>query len=107
MATLTNKRKLAVVLGDTQENARNGQSQNTFVPGITEEYVTYLSEEIEERITKRLSQEYSRTDSRILGASSKLDDFLLNPQVRTCSVTFPETARSNDSENQNPLLIVP
>ena len=31
---------------------------------------------------------------------SKLDEFLLNPQVRTCSVTVPGTSRNNNSENR-------
>ena len=52
MATLRNKRMLAAVSRDTQESARNDQSQNTFVPGMTEEYITQVSEEIEERVTK-------------------------------------------------------
>ena len=102
MATLRNKLKLAAVLGDTQESARNGQSQNTFVPGMTDLYITQVSEEIEGRVTKKLSQEFSRTDSRILGALSKLDEFLPTPQVRTCSGTFPETSWNNDSENREP-----
>ena len=37
--------------------------------------------------------------SRILGAMSKLDEILLNPQVPTCSVADPGTTRNNDSEN--------
>ena len=79
MAMLRNKRKLAAVARDTQESARNGQSQNTFVPGMTEVYITLVSEDIEGRVTKKLSQEFIWTESRILGALSKLDKFLLNP----------------------------
>ena len=97
-----NKRKLAAVSRDTQESARNGQSQNTFDPGMTEDYITQVSEEIECRVTKKLSQESSRTESRILGALSKLDEFFLNPQVQTCSGTVPATSRNNDSENREP-----
>ena len=44
--------------------------------------------------------EFSRTESRILGALSKLDEFLLNPQVRACSVAVPGTSRSSNLENQ-------
>ena len=98
MATLRNKRKLAAVTRKTQEeNPRNGQSRNTSVPRINEEYITQLSEEIEGTVTKKLSQEDSRTESRILGALSKLDEFLLNPQVRTCSV-FQGASRNANSE---------
>ena len=51
---------------------------------------------------KELSQEFSRTESRILGALSKLDEFFLNPQVRTLSGTVPGTSRNNDVENWEP-----
>ena len=54
MATLRNKRKLAAVTRETQEeNPMNGQSRNTSVPRINEEYITQVSEEIEGRITKK------------------------------------------------------
>ena len=39
-------------------------------------------------------------ESRILGALSKLDEFLLNPQVRTCSVAVHGTSRNSNSENR-------
>ena len=101
MATLRNKRKLAAVTRETQEeNPRNGQSRNTSVPRINEEYVTKVSEEIESRVTKKLSQEYSRTESRILGALSELDEFLLNQQITTHSETVPGTFRNTNVENQ-------
>ena len=100
MATLRNKRKLAAVTRETQEeHPRNGQSRNTSVPRINEEYITQVSEEIEGRVTKKLSQEYSRTDSCILGALSKLDEFLLNQQIRTHSGTVPETFRNTNVDN--------
>ena len=102
MATLINKLKLAAVLGETQEYSRNSQSQNTSARRITEEYIAQISEEIEGRFTKKLSQDISRTESRILCALSKLDEFLLNSQVRTCSVAVPGTSRNNNSENQEP-----
>ena len=101
MATLRNKRKLATVTRETQEeNPRNGQSRNTSVPRINEEYITQNSEEIEGRVTKKLSQEFSRTKSRILGALSKLDELLLNPQITTHSETVPGTFRNTNVENQ-------
>ena len=69
---------------------------------MAQEYISQVSEEIEGRITKKLSKEFSRTESRILGALSKLDEFLLNPQVRTCSVAVPGTSRNSDSEIREP-----
>ena len=88
MATLRNKRKLAAVLREAPENTTNSQSQNTLDPEMAQEYISQVSEEIEGRVTRKLSKEFSRTESFILGALSKLDEFLLNPQVRTCSVAL-------------------
>ena len=107
MATLRNKRKLAAASRETQEHSRNSQLQNTSVPGITEEYITQVFEEIEGRVIKKLSHELSRKESCILGALSKLDEFLLNPQVRTLSGIFPGTSRNHDVENRKPTGIVP
>ena len=101
MATLRNKRKLAAVTRETQEeHPRNGQSRNTSVPRINEEYITQVSEEVEGRITKKLSQEFSRTEFSILGALSKLDECFLNQQIRTHSGTVPETFRNTNVDNQ-------
>ena len=35
-----------------------------------------------------------------MGALSKLDEILLIPKVRACSVAVPGTSRNNDSENR-------
>ena len=62
MATLRNKRKLAEVSRETPENTRNNQSQNTLNPGMAEENIAQISEEIEGRVTIKLSQELNRTE---------------------------------------------
>ena len=101
MARLRNKRKLADVTREIQEeNPRNGQSRNTSVPRINEECITQVFEEVERRVTKKLSQEFSRTESRILGALSKLDEFLLNQLITMHSETVPGTSRNTNMENQ-------
>ena len=69
---------------------------------MPQEYISQVSEDIDGRVTKKLSKEFSRTESRILGALSKLDEFLPNPQVRTCSVAVPGTSRNSNSENREP-----
>ena len=102
MAALRNKRKLAAMSRLTQEYPSNNQSQNSSAPGFTEEYMAQVSEEIEGRVTKKLSQEFSRTESRILGALSKSDEFLLSPQVWTFSGTVRGTFRDANVENQEP-----
>ena len=102
MAFLRNKKKIAAVSRKTPEITRSSQSQNALYPEMTQEYISQVSEEIEGRVTKKLSKEFSRTESRILCPLSKLDDFFLNPQVRTCSVAVPGTSRNSDSENWEP-----
>ena len=49
---------------------------------MAQEYIPQVSEEIQGRVTTKLSKEFSRTESGFLGALSKLHEFLLNPQVR-------------------------
>ena len=101
MATLRNKPKLAAVTREIQdENPRSGRSRNTSVPRINEDYLTQLSEEIEGRITKKLSREFSRIESRISDALSKLDEVLSNQQIQTYSETVPGTFRNTNVENQ-------
>ena len=96
---LRNKRKLAAVSRETPEGNRGSRGRNVLDPELTQGYISQVSEEIERRVTKKLSKEFNKTESRILGALSKLDDFLLNPQVRTCSVVQGATRNAN-SENR-------
>ena len=70
---------------------------------MTEEYITQVFEAIKGRVIRKLSQVFSRTESRILGALSKLDELLLNPQVRTCSMAVTGSSRNNDSKNWEPI----
>ena len=101
MAVLKNKRKLAADTKQTEEEPpKNGLSRNTSVPRMNKDYITQVSEEIEGKVTKKLSQEFSRTESRILGTLSKTDELLLNPQIRTHSGTVPGTFRNTNVENQ-------
>ena len=100
MATLRNKRKLGAVSRETPESTRNGKAPNVLDPELTQNYISQVSEEIEGRVTKKFSKEFCRTESRTLGALSKLDEFLLNPQFRTCSVVAPGTSRSSNLGNQ-------
>ena len=99
MATLRNKRKLAAVSRETPEGSKSSRGRNVIDPELTQDYISQVSEEIKGRVTKKLSNEFNKTESRILGALSKLDEFLLNPQVRTCSVV-QGTSRNAISENR-------
>ena len=82
MAT-RNKRKLAVLNKENcEEHPRSNMAQNSNVPRSQEDYITQVSEEIEGRVTKKLSQEFRRMENRILGALARLDDFLMNPLLQ-------------------------
>ena len=100
MAT-RNKRKLAALNKENyEEHPRSNLASTSNVSRSQEDYVTQVSEEIGGRVTKKLSQEFSRTESRILGALARLDDFLMNPLLQGHSGTTPETSRNVFSINQ-------
>ena len=69
---------------------------------MAQEYISQVSEEIERIVTEKFSEEFSPKESRFCDALSKLDEFLVNPQVRTCYVAVPGTSRNNGSENGEP-----
>ena len=85
---------------ETPEGSRSSRGETVLDPELTQDYISQVSEEVEGRVTKKLSKEFSKTESRILGALSKLDEFLLNPQIRTCSVAVQGTSRNANSENR-------
>ena len=91
---------MAAVSRETPEGSRGSRGQNVLDPELSQEYISQVCEEIEGRVTKELSKEFSKTESRILGALSKLDEFLLNPQVRTCSVAVQGTSGNANAENR-------
>ena len=85
MAT-RNKRKLAALNKENcEKHPRSNLAQNSNVPRSQEDYITQVFEEIEGRVTKRLSMEFSRTENRILGSLARLDDFLINPLLQSYS----------------------
>ena len=68
MATPKNKIKLAALIKENcEEHPRRNLAQNSNVPRSQGDYITQVSEVIEGRVTKKLSQEFSRTENRILG----------------------------------------
>ena len=111
--TTRNKKKLAALNKENSEDhTRSHLTKNSSAPRSQEDYTTHVSEEIEGRVTKRLSKEFSRTENRILGALAQLDDFLMNPQLPVHSGTTPEPSRNalntsqatnkDDSQNDPP-----
>ena len=94
MAT-RNRRKLAALNKENwEEHPRSNLAQKSTAPRSQEDYITQVSEEIEGRVTKKLSQEFSGTENRILGALARLDDFLMNPLLQGYSGITPETSRN-------------
>ena len=94
------KRKLAALNKENcEEHPRSNLAQNSSAPRSQEDYLTQVSEEIEGKVTKRLSKEFSRTENRILGALARLDDFLMNPLLPGYSGATPEPTRNALSNN--------
>ena len=83
-----------------EEHPTSNLAQNSNAPRSQEYYITQVFEEIEGRVTKRLSTEFSRTENRILGALARLDDFPLNPLLQGHSGNTPEPSRSALSNSQ-------
>ena len=102
--TTRNKKKLAALNKENgEEHPRSNLAQNSSAPRSQEDYITQVSEEIEGRVTRRLSREFSRTENRILGALGGLDDFLMKPILPGHSGTTPEPSRNvlNTSQGTN------
>ena len=94
MASL-NKRKLAALNKENcEEHPRSNLAQNSNVPRSQEDYIAQVSEEIEGRVIEKMSKGFRRLEDRILVASARLDDFLMNPLIQGHSGTTPETSRN-------------
>ena len=102
MEMLRNRKNLAAASRETPETTRNGRSKNTLDRRIPRSTSPRYLKKLKGESLKKLSEEFRWTESRILCALSKFDEFLLNPQVRTCSVPVPATSRNNGSENREP-----
>ena len=100
MATRNKKKLTALNKENCEEHPRSTLAQNSNVSRSQKDYITQVSEEIEGRVTKKFSQEFSRTENHILGALAQLDDFLMNPLIQGHSGTAPETSGNVISMNQ-------
>ena len=108
--TTRNKTKLAALnKKNCDEHPRSNLAQNSRIPRSQEDYLTQVSEEIEGRVTKKLSKEFSRTENRVLGALVRLDDFPMKPLLPGHFGTTPEPSRNalnisqgtNEDDSQN------
>ena len=95
MPFLRNRRKLAALDKENcEEHPRSTLAQSSNVPRSQEVYIAEVSEKFQRTVTKNLSQEFSRTENRILGALARLDDFPMKPLFQSHSGTAPETSRN-------------
>ena len=66
MAPLANKQKLAAFSEEScEEHLRSKLAQTLSFPRSQGDYIAQVSEEIEGRVTKKLSQAFCRKESRI------------------------------------------
>ena len=63
--------------------------KNSNVPRPQEDHINHVSEEIEGRVTKKLSEEFSSTENSMLGSLARFDDFLMNSLIQGHSATDP------------------
>ena len=107
MVILRNKNKIAAVNIDRHEGCPgNNLLREIIVLKLNEEYITQVSKEIEGRVVTRVAPKFNRTESRIQGPFSKLDEFRLNSQIRLESaialVNSPDVDRQNQKQNEDP-----
>ena len=100
MATQNKKKMAALNKENCEEHPRSILAQNSNVPRSQEDYIAQVSEEIDGRVTKMLSKEFSRTENRILGSLARLADFLMSPLLQCHSGTIPEPSRNALSTSQ-------
>ena len=101
MATLRSNRKITALTKENhEERPRSNQARDTNVPRSQEDYITEVAEEIEGRLTKKMSKVFNRTESHILGNLSRLDEFILNPLIEGHPGSAPETSQNTYGINR-------
>ena len=99
MRNTRTKRRLAEIQDNFEEDRSQASSRDKSSVDPNENYITLVSQEIEGRIAKKLSQEFSKRDSRLLGALAKLDHFLTNPSVDSSTPKIKHTSVTGDLDN--------
>ena len=86
---------------NSQKERLKNLMSDTKTPRINEDYCAQVSEENGDRMTKKISQELSNTESRILSALSKIDEFFPNSQFLMQSGTFHEFPKEPTKKSKN------
>ena len=82
-------------------------AQNSNVPRSQENNITEVFKEIEEKVTKKLFREFSRTENCILGALSRLYDFLMNPLIQGHSEPLRRRHRTDLAQTRERMKTTP
>ena len=85
-----------------EEYPSDRSSRDITASRMNEDYVTQISKEIERRVTKKVFQDFNRTNNRTLGAFSKLHEFFSNSRVSVQSKMVSGFSRDMNSMNQEP-----
>ena len=105
IATLRNKRKLAAVNKDSQEeHPRKNVSRETNVPRVNEDYIAQVSKEIEGRVTKIVSGVYQdrESDSRRFAKTGRFPSELTSSaSIRNRSGDFREMREGNQEYKED------
>ena len=91
---LRNKKELTAVNRDRQDELpRISMSRHTNTPRNIEKSSMQVSGVIQSMVTKKISQDFSRSESWVLAALSDLEEFTLNSRVLLQSRNVPGTSR--------------
>ena len=107
VATLRIEKKLAAVSRETPENTKNNQWQNTLYPGMAEEYITQVSEEVVGRVTKTLSQKLADRSHAFWVLCLNSMNFFWTHKFGRVSWLFRQHPGTTTQRTGNPLGIVP
>ena len=101
METLRYAKKLAALKQENcEEHPRSNLAHNSNVPRSQKDYITEVSEKIEGRVTKKLSEEFNRTENRKSSALARVGELLINPLIQRYLGTTPETSWNAFSTSQ-------
>ena len=101
MTTLRHERKTAALNGEKYEELpRSTQARDANYPRSQGDFIPQVSEEFEGKVSKKISQEFSSTESCFLGTPSRTYAFLLKPLNQCRSGSALETSRNPYGINQ-------
>ena len=107
MATLRNKRELAASNKENcEDHLRSNLGQNSSVFRSKEDYRTQVFEEIERRVKKKLSQEFSKPDvsERIWHKPGTIEDESQGDPHLEASIVHDQTTQNTGPEDGHDMV---